>query len=461
MSVNINPKDMIIAPGCNQKSAIYVREQKGKFQRIRRGIAMFLMTLFVILPWIEIGGFPAILLDASNQQWHIFGNTLYPQDFPIVAGIFMVAAFALFFITTWLGRVWCGFLCPQTHWLFMFFWLEEKIEGSRNQRMKLDKQKMNGEKLIKKSLKHASWVLVAFLTATTFVSYFMPPIELYSSIADGSLGIQPWFWVSFFALCTWGNAGFLKEKMCLHMCPYARFQSAMFDKDTLLVGYDTERGENRGRRRRKDDHKEMGLGDCVDCNLCVDVCPTGIDIRNGLQYECINCGACVDACDQTMSQFNYPKGLISFTSEHELKGGKTHLFRPKIIGYAVICFVVFAAMTGYWFTRSTVELTVLRDRNVLYRVNNDDFIENSYQIKLLNKEPTARSFNVQAKGIDGIQSSLNKAFSIDSGEMSSLVITLTADPVNLPRRVLPVELIISDMESGEVVISHESRFYSE
>ena len=461
MSVNIDPKDLIIAPNSNQSSAIYVREQKGKYQQIRRGIAMFLMTLFVILPWIEIGGYPAVLLDASNQQWHLLGTTLYPQDFPIVAGIFMVAAFALFFITTWLGRVWCGFLCPQTHWLFMFFWLEEKIEGTRNQRIKLDRESNNAKKLIKKSLKHGSWLLVAFLTATTFVSYFMMPSELYEGIINAELGIQPWFWVLFFALCTYGNAGWLKEKVCLHMCPYARFQSAMFDKDTLLVGYNAPRGENRGPRRRKDDHKAMGLGDCVDCNLCVDVCPTGIDIRNGLQYECINCGACVDACDQTMDKFNYPKGLISFTSEHELKGGKTHLFRPKIIGYAVICTIVFSLMTAYWFSRSTVELSVLRDRNVLYRINNDDMIENSYQIKLLNKAPNAHRFRVEVIGIEGLRSSLAKTFAIDSGEMASMVITLTADPANLPRRVMPIELLISDIESGEVVISHESRFYSQ
>jgi cytochrome c oxidase accessory protein FixG len=461
MSVSINPKDLIISPNSNQASAIYVREQKGKYQRIRRGIALFLMTLFILLPLIEIGGYPAVLLDASNQQWHILGSTLYPQDFPVVAGIFMVAAFALFFITTWLGRVWCGFLCPQTHWLFMFFWLEEKIEGSRNQRIKLDRQTMDAKKFVKKSLKHGSWMLVAFLTATTFVSYFMTPSELYQGIVSGELGIQPWFWVIFFALCTYGNAGFLKEKMCLHMCPYARFQSAMFDKDTLLVGYDADRGESRGARRRKDDHKAMGLGDCVDCNLCVDVCPTGIDIRHGLQYECINCGACVDACDDTMSKFNYPKGLISFTSEAELKGGTTNLFRPKVIAYGVICVVVFVLMSLYWFNRSTVELSVLRDRNVLYRVNNDDMIENSYQLKLLNKEPSARRFNIQATGIDGLQSSLLKTLAIDSGEMASIVITLTADPKDLSKRVLPVELIISDIETGKMVISQESRFYSE
>lgn len=245
------------------------------------------------------------------------------------------------------------------------------------------------------------------------------------------------------------------------MCPYARFQSAMFDKDTLLVGYDADRGESRGARRRKDDHKAMGLGDCVDCNLCVDVCPTGIDIRHGLQYECINCGACVDACDDTMSKFNYPKGLISFTSEAELTGGTTNLFRPKVIAYGAICVVVFALMSLYWFNRSTVELSVLRDRNVLYRVNNDDMIENSYQLKLLNKEPSARRFNIQATGIDGLQSSLLKTLAIDSGEMASIIITLTADPKNLSKRVLPVELIISDMETGKMVISQESRFYSE
>lgn len=461
MSVYIDPKDLIIGPNTNQSSAIYVREQQGRYQRIRRNIAFFLMSMFVVLPWISIDGKQSILLDIANRQMHVFGTTLFPQDFPVVAGLLMVAAFGLFFLTTWLGRVWCGFLCPQTHWLFIFVWLEEKIEGTRNQRIKLDKQPMSGAKFTKKALKHLSWGIVAFLTATTFLSYFVPPAQLYMDLLFFSWSGLVTFWVLFFAVCTYGNAGWLKEKMCLHMCPYARFQSAMFDHDTLMVAYDATRGESRGPRKRKDDPKALDLGDCVDCNLCVEVCPTGIDIRHGLQYECINCGACADACDQTMSKFNYEKGLISFTSESQLAGGLTKLLRPKIIGYGIISAIIVVSMAVYWSARVPIELTVLRDRNVLYRINNDDFIENSYQLKLLNKSPEAKEYRIAVTGIEQATSSLNGTISVESGELTSLVMTVTADPYNLKRRVLPIELRVIDDESNQELMVYESKFYSE
>ncbi len=461
MSVYIDPKDLIIGPNTNQSSAIYVREQQGKYQIIRRNIAFFLMSLFVILPWVSIDGKQSILLDVASQQMHFFGTTLFPQDFPIVAGFIMVAAFGLFFLTTWLGRVWCGFLCPQTHWLFIFIWLEEKIEGTRNQRIKLDKQPWSVNKATKKTFKHLSWGLVSFLTGTTFISYFIPPSQLYVDLVFLSWSGLITFWVLFFAVCTYGNAGWLREKMCLHMCPYARFQSAMFDHDTLMVAYDSERGESRGPRKRKDNPKTLGLGDCVDCNLCVEVCPTGIDIRHGLQYECINCGACADACDQTMSKFNYPQGLISFTSEARLAGGLTKLLRPKIIGYGIISVIIVASMAIYWNARVPVELTVLRDRNVLYRINNNDFIENSYQLKLLNKSPQAKSYQVQIDGIKNADNSLNEAVLVQSGELASVIVTVTADPYDLKRSVLPIELKIIDSETEQELIVYESKFFSE
>ncbi|PKF57859.1 cytochrome c oxidase accessory protein CcoG [Alteromonadales bacterium alter-6D02] len=461
MSVIIDPKDLIIAPDSNQSSAIYVREQQGKYQRIRRNIAIVLMTLFAILPWLTVGGEQAILIDLTALQLHVFGATLFPQDFPIVAGFFMVAAFALFFVTTWLGRVWCGFLCPQTHWLFIFVWLEEKIEGSRNQRIKLDKQAMSLAKTTKKTLKHLSWGIVSFLTATTFLTYFVPPITLYSDLVSWQWSGLITFWVAFFAVCTYGNAGWLREKMCLHMCPYARFQSVMFDHDTYVVAYDTQRGESRGPRKRKQDPKELGLGDCIDCNLCVEVCPVGIDIRHGLQYECISCGACADACDQTMSRFNYPEKLISFTSEAQLAGGITHLFRAKIIGYAIACVLIVVAMGVYWGARVPAELSVLRDRNVLYRVNNDDLIENSFQLKILNKLPYATSFQVSAAGIDGIHVSITEPVMVQSGELTSQALTLTADPEDIKLKVTPITLTITSEGQEPVIITQESRFFSE
>lgn len=460
MSVYIDPKDLIIGPNSNQASAIYVREQQGKYQRIRRNIAILLMGIFALLPWISIDGKQSILIDVASQQMHVFGTTLFPQDFPIVAGVLMVAAFGLFFMTTWLGRVWCGFLCPQTHWLFIFIWLEERIEGNRNKRISLDKKPMSPSKFAKKAAKHTSWMIVAFLTATTFISYFIPPIKLYTDLVFFEWTSLITFWVGLFMICTYGNAGWLREKMCLHICPYARFQSAMFDQNTLMVAYDPVRGESRGARKRKDDPKALGLGDCVDCNLCVDVCPVGIDIRHGLQYECINCGACADACDQTMDKFNYEKGLISFTSERQLAGGITKLFRPKIIAYGIISILILISMAVYWQARVPIELTVMRDRNALYRINSDDLVENSYQLKLLNKSANSEIYHITVDGIEGAQLNVADNITVKSGELATIVVTVMVDSYALDTRVSPLSIIVSNATSNEELTTYETKFYS-
>ncbi len=272
----------------NPSNRIYVRESKGVYQKLRRYGAWLLLALFALTPWIPYGERQAILLDIGQQQFNFFGTTLYPQDLTLLALLFMIAAFGLFFITTFLGRVWCGYLCPQTVWTFMYIWFEEKLEGSANKRRKQDSQKLTSNLMMRKLLKHLAWIGIAIVTGLTFVGYFIPTKELWVDFFTLNASFWPYFWVLFFAACTYANAGWMRSIVCIHMCPYARFQSAMFDKDTFIVGYDAKRGESRGPRSRKANPADLGLGDCIDCDLCVQVCPTGIDIRNGLQYECIN-----------------------------------------------------------------------------------------------------------------------------------------------------------------------------
>ncbi|WP_448553474.1 cytochrome c oxidase accessory protein CcoG [Thalassotalea montiporae] len=459
MKFDIKEEDMIIKP-YKHDEGIYVRLQQGFYAKLRKYSSMILMLIFVLIPWIPYQGQQAILLDVAAQQFRIFSITFFPQDLTALAALFMVGAFALFFFTTWLGRVWCGFMCPQTIWMFLFIWVEEKIEGNRNQRIRLDKQEWNADKIKKKGAKHLIWLVLSFFTAVTFMSYFIPVKTLYSELFTLSWSGLVYFWVGLFALCTWGNAGFLREKMCIYMCPYSRFQSAMFDKNTLLIAYDKVRGENRGRRKRKDDPKALGLGDCVDCNLCVDVCPAGIDIRNGLQYECISCGACVDACNQTMSQFNYSQGLIRFTSENALAGKHVSPFRPKIAAYGAFTLAMFVLMGFFIATRSPIEASVLRDRNVLYRTTFDGHIENSYQLKLTNKLQHAESFTLSIEGQEDIELSLSEPLNAQALEMLVVPFTLTAPPEQLPQGVTSLNIRITANNSDEVDVTKSIKFYA-
>ena len=326
----------------------------------------------------------------------------------ILAMLFMTGAFALFFVTNWLGRVWCGYTCPQTIWMLMFTWVEHKVEGNRNQRIKLDKAEWSVSKWQKKITKHAAWLVISLITSMSFMAYFIPAKSLYMSLFTLEMSGIVSFWVFLFAFCTYGNAGFLREKMCTVACPYSRFQSVMFDKDTLVVTYDQARGESRGARKRKADPKELGLGDCVDCNLCVEVCPAGIDIRNGLQYECINCGLCIDACDSTMEKFNYQKGLIKYASEKQMEGKTTNPFRLKLLGYGGLTALFVVGMVVWMAMRTPIEASVIRDRNALYRVNFEGLVENPYTLSIINKTQHSLSYSI---GITGIaEASLILAF---------------------------------------------------
>ncbi|XQW86545.1 cytochrome c oxidase accessory protein CcoG [Thalassotalea piscium] len=387
-------KENLIYKSTAAKDKIYIREQHGKYQRIRRSLNMLLLALFIIAPLLKYKGMQAIYFDLQQQQFHLFSVTLFPQDLLLVCFILVIAAFLLFYATKFFGRIWCGFTCPQTVWMLMFNWVERRVEGSHNHSKSLDLEKLSATKVVKKTIKHAIWMSIALLTSLVFISYFVPVEELYVPFFTLNASSLVTSWVLFFSLCTYINAGWIREKMCLHMCPYARFQSAMFDSSTKLVSYDRIRGENRGKRKLSQ-VKEEGMGDCVDCNLCVQVCPVGIDIRNGLQYECINCGLCIDACDTTMSKFNYDKGLIAFTSEQK---PKNRLRRHSIYGGFTLLAII--AMTVWLQTWKSFDVSIIRDRQALYRVNQAGHIENTYVFKIRNKSNQSTRYKIAVEGLD-------------------------------------------------------------
>ncbi|GMM84824.1 cytochrome c oxidase accessory protein CcoG [Pseudoalteromonas sp. MTN2-4] len=458
MKFDIKEEDMIIKPH-KSEGPIYVREQKGFFQKIRRNLGWVLMLTFIAIPWLQYNGQQAVLFDVGSQHFRIFGLTFLPQDFMILAWVFMAGAFALFFVTNWLGRVWCGYVCPQTIWMLMFTWVEHRIEGSRNKRIKLDKSPWGTKKIALKTAKHSAWLAISLFTATSFMAYFIPVQKLYIDMFTLEWSGLVSFWVFLFAFCTYGNAGFLREKMCTVACPYSRFQSVMFDKDTLLVTYDAQRGESRGKRKRKQDPKELGLGDCVDCNLCVEVCPAGIDIRNGLQYECINCGLCIDACDDTMDKFGYAKGLIKYQSEHEASGKKTNPFRLKLLGYATLTALIILIMVVWAFNRTPIEASVIRDRNALYRVNYEGLVENPYTLSVINKTQTTMSYTISLEGLENAELNVPAVIEIEGGEMLQIPVTVIKDGYDLKVKATPISFTIESKQKADIKITKESYFY--
>ncbi len=441
------------------RKKIYVKKIKGFFQRIRRVSLWALMVAYFSICWISINGQQLVHFDLPARKFHLFGITFWPQDFVLLALALIISAFGLFFITTLFGRVWCGYTCPQSAWTFIFMWIEDKVEGSRNQRMKLDQAPNSREKVLKKSTKHILWLAVAFLTGLTFVGYFYPIRELVPdllslSLADG----WTWFWIGFFTIATYLNAGWMREQVCLYMCPYARFQSVMFDPDTLIVSYDKQRGEPRGSRKRQADYKEMGLGDCVDCGMCVQVCPTGIDIRDGLQYECIGCALCIDACDSIMEKMDYPKGLISYTTEKQLAGKHSSLFRPKALAYAALLVIMTGAFAAAIIGRVPLELDVIKDRGALFQLTGMGMIENSYTLKILNMSDRTQDFELSVSGLEGLRITTPTRVRIQSGEVYSLPTTVEIAPTRMETSRYDIEFAVRSLEDNELHTTSESRF---
>jgi cytochrome c oxidase accessory protein FixG len=382
-----------------KREEIYPREAKGRYATLRWACVWLTQALFYGLPWLTIHGRQAVLFDLGARKFHLFGLVLWPQDFIYLAGLLIICAYGLFLVTAVAGRVWCGYACPQTVYTEIFLWIERRIEGDRSARIRLDRQPWTAQKVARRTAKHLAWAAVALWTGFTFVGYFTPIRAL--GDAGAHLGLGPWetFWVLFYSFATYGNAGWMREQVCKYMCPYARFQSAMFDHDTLIVSYDGARGEPRGAAR------DGSRGDCIDCSLCVQVCPTGIDIRNGLQYECIGCAACVDACDTVMDKVGKPQGLIRYATENALAGRwntqqiRARLLRPRTIGYGVVLLLMAAGMSTALALRTPLKLDVIRDRGSMGREVDGGRIENVYRLQLMNTGERAHLFSIQVGGI--------------------------------------------------------------
>lgn len=398
------------APGSAQVISMYVSEQKiyarsvsGRFANWRWAFVWFTQLLFYGLPWMSWNGRQAMLFDLAARRFYIGPLVLYPQDFVYLTGLLAVCAMGLFLFTAVAGRLWCGYACPQTVYTEIFTWLERHIEGDRAQRMKLDAAPWSVGKAARRLGKQAAWLAVGLWTGFTFVGYFTPIHSLGLAVAQAALGPWELFWVLFYGLATYGNAGYLREQVCKYMCPYARFQGAMFDQDTWIITYDARRGDPRGSRPRHADPRALGKGDCIDCGLCVQVCPTGIDIRRGLQNECIGCAACIDVCDGVMDKMNYPRGLVRYDTLNGVARGLTQrqrwarVGRARVLGYGAVLLAMATALLAGLALRPSFRVDVVRDRGALARLVQDGHIENVYRLQLMNAAETARRYRIEAE----------------------------------------------------------------
>jgi cytochrome c oxidase accessory protein FixG len=414
-----------------KREKIYTRKIEGFYQLIRAFTGWPLLIGYFATPWFSVNGHQAVLFDLPTRQFHILWMTFWPQDFSLLAWALMISAFGLFFVTNLAGRVWCGYTCPQTVWTAIFMWAEQVTEGDRNERIKMDAASLNLSKFLRRSAKHLLWIGVALATGVTFVGYFYDLKSLIVDVFNWQLPLVATFWTLFFTVATYLNAGWMREQVCKYMCPYARFQSAMFDKDTLVVSYDKLRGEQRGSRKKGVDPASLGVGDCIDCTWCVQVCPTGIDIRDGLQYECINCAACVDACDSIMDRMGYKRGLIAYTTEHQLEGIAWTWKRPRLIGYGLAMVVMISLFTAALVTRKPLDVDVLRSRGQLFQEVPGGYIQNTYTVKAMNKTLERQQYVLSVDGLPGLRWIPQAPFDIEGGEVQDISLTVIVDPDQL------------------------------
>ena len=417
-----------------KQKKIYARAVSGWFAGWRWAFVWLTQLIFYGLPWLEWNGRQAVLFDLESRRFYILGLVLYPQDFIYLTGLLIIAAYALFLFTAVAGRLWCGYACPQTVYTEIFMWVERRLEGDRMQRMKLDAGPWDINKIGRKGGKQLAWVAIGLWTGLTFVGYFTPIKTLLASAASLGFGPWEWFWVLFYGLATYGNAGWMREQVCKYMCPYARFQSAMFDKDTLIISYDQERGEPRGTRGRKTDLKAARLGSCIDCGLCVQVCPTGIDIRKGLQYECIGCAACIDVCDGVMDKMQYPRGLIRYDTlnglrEHlDRQGIMRRVLRPRVLVYTVILALIAAALFASIWARKPFKVDVVRDRGVMARVVDDGWVENVYRLQIMNATESVQRYRLAAAGLPQMATDLRGDVIIEPAQARWVAIAVRVPP---------------------------------
>ncbi len=448
------------------EAKIYPRAVSGWFATWRWTLVWLTQLIFYGLPWLSWNGQPLMLFDLDARRFHVLGLTLFPQDFIYLTALLVLSALALFFFTAVAGRLWCGYACPQTVYTEIFMWLERHIEGDRQARMKLDKQPWGLNKLLRKGGKHLSWIALSLFTGFSFVGYFTPIRTLAQEFMTFSVGPWELFWVLFYGAATYGNAGWMREQVCKYMCPYARFQSALIDRDSMVIAYDNIRGEPRGSRKRGADARALGQGDCVDCTLCVQVCPTGIDIRNGLQNECIGCAACIDACNQVMDKVGSPRGLIRYATENGVAQRLNRsqmlrrVWRPRVLIYGSLLLLVSTIFVVTLAMRPPFQVDVVKDRASLGRQLEDGRVENTYSVHVLNRDGTARRFTLSASGLPGLQGTLQAPLTVAAADRATATVHLTAPPdgaADYRGRAHPVQIELKRDDGRSV--SAKASFY--
>lgn len=461
------PRKIIdIKPAGDPEAKVYPRSVDGPFTRWRWFFVWLTQLVFYGICWIPWEGRQAVLFDLDARKFYLFDLVLWPQDTIYLVMLMIIGALALFLFTAVAGRLWCGYSCPQTVYTEIFLWMEKKIEGDRAQRIKLDAQPWHARKLAIKSAKHLAWMLFALWTGITFVGYFVPIRDLLGELLAFSAGAWSVFWVLFYGGMTYGNAGFLREQMCRQICPYARFQFVMLDPDTLIIAYDTQRGDPRGARPKGTDPKSAGLGDCVDCGICVQVCPTGIDIREGLQNECIGCAACIDACDQVMDKLNYPRGLIRYSTENAIAQRYTldtvirRAIRPRVLIYALLLGALAIGTAWSLATRPVLRIEIQKDdRTALAREADDGQIENTFRLRILNAGHAPRRLQVSLDQDQGLQLAGETALTIPAGEYGALTLNVRAEPGSLPQGPNRIDFRVSDQDDAALSASEKSKFW--
>ena len=446
------------------RKKIYPRAVSGWFARWRVALVLATQLVFYGTPWLTWNARQAVLFDLGARKFYVFGLVLWPQDFIYLAWLLVISALALFLFTAVAGRLWCGYACPQTVYTEIFLWIERKIEGDRTRRMKLDAEPFGAGKFGLKAAKHGAWIALALWTGFTFVGYFTPIRELAAEAA--SLALGPWetFWILFYGFATYGNAGWMREQVCKYMCPYARFQSAMFDSDTMIISYDPARGEPRGGRSRSIDPRAAGLGDCVDCGICVQVCPTGIDIRNGLQYECIGCAACIDGCDQVMAKMGYRPGLIRYSTENALRQRWTfaqitrRVFRPRVLVYGAVLGAMAFGSALSMVLRVPLKVDVIRDRGSLSREVEGGMIENVYRLQIMNTEESPHRLRIGASGIASIEVVGEDVVEVGAATTRMIPVRLRIEGDAAATGSHRIEISVSALDSPGIVARERSTF---
>ncbi|MDE1922470.1 MAG: cytochrome c oxidase accessory protein CcoG [Gammaproteobacteria bacterium] len=437
---------------------VYPRDVTGRFARLRVLSVLALLGLYYVMPWVRWDGRQAVLFDLPGRKFYVFGLTFFPQDFFLLTWLLVIAALSLFFFTALAGRLWCGYACPQTVWTEAFLWMERFAEGNRAKRMKLDRGPWTREKILRKTLKQVLWLSFAGFTGFTFVGFFEPIHALGQDLASLSPSGWEWFWVVFYGFATYGNAGFMREQVCMYMCPYARFQSAMFDRSTLIISYDAGRGEPRARGAGA---RRTGQGDCIDCTVCVQVCPTGIDIRKGLQYECIACAACIDACDAVMDKVGSPRGLIRYSTQAEMDGGKPHVLRLRTVLYGLGLTLLIGGFAVAVARRVPVNIDVLRDRNTLYRELDDGRVENVFTVRIINKDQKPHVFQVSALGLPDVSVDGDSPTHRVAAEEVRTVVVRVRVPEDLVHGGHDFTMVVRALDAPTVMAQSPARFFSE